>query len=723
MSALAPLLPRLLPSVRLRTVALAALFGFATFAVQATPTDIPLPRPEALTPAPVAALGCADEPEFVGHIANTSATTAIATKSTTGNVYGYISDVEDDWSCTAYYRYDGLAWRRLAPDTTGIFDWGTLIHSTSVPCNWVIGETNYLKANDTTDCGDSDAEYAMQITLAATTGDPLLEAIWHADSTPDQTGDFMFIHSDCTSYYESSGMSGERVRYGVSFSPSEVLNRPGDNCDPTVLDSTGTNQTITVDGTDPITGSSVASLVDTRTVPVAWTATDNVAGIASVRLYRATAAAGPYTLCQTITTTATSGNSTCTVPTDGLFYLASAATDANGNGEPVPTAAEDSVVVDTVAPANGTIVVDAGAAWSDDPEGDVALGLSATDSGGSGLYQMRFSNDGTTWSAWGAYAASAAWVVSAGDGTKIVRVEYRDTALNVSSTASDTIGYDATLPGALIAIDGGATTTYDTMVTLDVTATDATSGVATTAASNDGSSYTAVSGSAPTWTLTGGSGTKTVWYRVTDTAGNVRTVTDTISLATDVTPPGEPPPPDLTAASDSGVSGIDDATNDASPTFTGTAEAGSTVTLYAGVTQKGSATADGSGDWMITASTITDGTYAITVTATDGATNVSDPSDPLSVTIDTVAPAAPSVPDLAATSDSGASDSDDVTSDATPTIAGTGETGSSLTVRADGTAVGSGSVVAGAWTVVTDGLGDGVRSLTAETIDVAGNTS
>ena len=30
------------------------------------------------------------------------------TESTTGNVYGYISDVTQVWSCTAYYRYDAI---------------------------------------------------------------------------------------------------------------------------------------------------------------------------------------------------------------------------------------------------------------------------------------------------------------------------------------------------------------------------------------------------------------------------------------------------------------------------------------------------------------------------------------------------------------------------------------------------------------------------------------
>ena len=41
-------------------------------------------------------------------------------------------------------------------------------------------------------------------------------------------------------------------------------------------------------------------------------------------------------------------------------------------------------------------------------------------------------------------------------------------------------------------------------------------------------------------------------------------------------------------------------TSDTTPTFIGTAEAGSTVELFAGSTSLGSTTADGSGNWSFT---------------------------------------------------------------------------------------------------------------------------
>ena len=50
-------------------------------------------------------------------------------------------------------------------------------------------------------------------------------------------------------------------------------------------------------------------------------------------------------------------------------------------------------------------------------------------------------------------------------------------------------------------------------------------------------------------------------------------------------PRGAPGAPDLVAGSDSGSSNTDDITNDNTPDFTGTAENGATVKVFAGATQ------------------------------------------------------------------------------------------------------------------------------------------
>src|SRR5207302_1786494 len=67
--------------------------------------------------------------------------------------------------------------------------------------------------------------------------------------------------------------------------------------------------------------------------------------------------------------------------------------------------------------------------------------------------------------------------------------------------------------------------------------------------------------------------------------------------------------------------------------FSGIGEANSTVKLFDGTSQIGSAAADGSGNWSVTSSTLTQGAHSITATATDIAGNVSATSAALPVTI------------------------------------------------------------------------------------------
>ncbi|MCF6379638.1 Ig-like domain-containing protein [Nocardioides KLBMP 9356] len=102
---------------------------------------------------------------------------------------------------------------------------------------------------------------------------------------------------------------------------------------------------------------------------------------------------------------------------------------------------------DPTAPS-GSVVIDGGAALTDSSA--VTLGLAASDPDAftTGVASMRFSNDGTSWSAFQPYAATAAWTLGAGDGTKTVWVQYADGIGNVSEPASDTIVLDTKAPTA-----------------------------------------------------------------------------------------------------------------------------------------------------------------------------------------------------------------------------------------------------------------------------------
>ena len=84
--------------------------------------------------------------------------------------------------------------------------------------------------------------------------------------------------------------------------------------------------------------------------------------------------------------------------------------------------------------------------------------------------------------------------------------------------------------------------------------------------------------------------------------------------------------------------------NDATLTIAGTAEAGSTVTLYDtdGTTVLGTGVASG-GAFSITTTALGQGSHTITAKATDTAGNQGAASTAYHVTIDTSAPAAPAL--------------------------------------------------------------------------------
>jgi len=144
--------------------------------------------------------------------------------------------------------------------------------------------------------------------------------------------------------------------------------------------------------------------------------------------------------------------------------------------------------------------------------------------------------------------------------------------------------------------------------------------------------------SGTTWTITSSAlsvGAHSVTAKQTDAAGNGPSVASgALPVEINTTVPAAPSAPDLTAASDTGPSSTDNITSDTTPSFTGTAPAGTTVDLYAGATHVGNAVADGSGNWAITSSALAAGTYSFTATATD-LIGTSVASAALSVTIQT----------------------------------------------------------------------------------------
>jgi len=476
---------------RLRTTALAAVLAATSFAVTATPAAVPATSDsspfagivqvanELFAPKPALAAFCASNPSFTGRLTGSTGSTTAVSRITDPDVYGYISDVDATWSCTAYLRYSGLAWN--VTTSAGKFDWGALISSTSVSCNYAVGSTDYVKGNATTDCPDTDAEYALQVTLSK-------ERVYQADMNHNTIGDLSFIHSDCgTLYGGGDGEAGSGTETAPeSFAGSNVDNRPGANCDALTLDGTGTSQTITYDKTAP-TGTSVAvnngaAYTTTTSVTLATAATDAIAGVSQMQFSNDNVT---YSTPQAYAT----GASWTLAAGDGTKTVWARFRDANGN---TSAAVSDTIVLDTTAPT-GTISINAGATYTGSPA--VTLTVSATDTLSPPVSQMRFSNDGSAWTTY-PYASSHSWTLAAGaDGTRTVYAQFQDTAGNWSTGTgiSDTIVLDAspaipnppdaTCTGTGVwqaALNGVCYFRPSAAATLTVTgsATDAVSGVA-----------------------------------------------------------------------------------------------------------------------------------------------------------------------------------------------------------------------------------------------------
>src|SRR4029079_19362730 len=111
-----------------------------------------------------------------------------------------------------------------------------------------------------------------------------------------------------------------------------------------------------------------------------------------------------------------------------------------------------------------------------------------------------------------------------------------------------------------------------------------------------------------------------------DAAGNVSAASSVLAVTVDTVAPSVPTI--SSSSKDSGTVG-DGVTNDNTLTFTGTAAAGATVSVYDGATPLGTAPANGRGAWTFTTGTLTDATHSFTATASDAAGNVSAASSVL----------------------------------------------------------------------------------------------
>jgi hypothetical protein len=464
---------------------------------------------------------------------------------------------------------------------------------------------------------------------------------------------------------------------------------------------------------------------------------------------------GSYPTGNTITVTATKSGSTnvtcsyvipatgCDLGTlsDGTWSIS--ATDTHPTAGASAASSTLSVTVDTsrpTAPSGADLLAssDTGASNTDNNTNDTTPTMSA--SGGTNGDTMTISaTNGTT-------TVSCTYVIGSAtnctlptltDGTWNISSTLTDPAGNVSLASSglpitiDTTGPQSLTPDVIASSDTGVsdadnvtndstpTITFTGQTTGDVITVNASNGVTTvscgyTVGANTNCTLGALS-----------DGTWTISASVTDAAGNTGT-TQSLDISVDTTAPSAPSGVDLLAASDTGASNSDNNTNDTTPTLSASGGTnGDTMTISAtnGTTTVSCTYVIGSAT-NCTLPTLTDGTWNISATLTDPLGNESAASSALPVTIATSSPSR-SAPDLLATSDNGASNSDNITNDSTPEISIAGAlAGDVVTVSAtNGTATLTCTYTVGAATSCSlPTLSDGTWTVSASVTDAAGNT-
>ena len=353
--------------------------------------------------------------------------------------------------------------------------------------------------------------------------------------------------------------------------------------------------------------------------------------------------------------------------------------DAAGN---VSASASDSITLtisDTTAPTSPSVSINNGDTSTTSTS--VTLTLSATDNVGVTAYCAKESStsplaNDTCWTSVTSttnYSATVSFTLSGGsvgDNTKTVYVWFRDSAGNISASASDSITLtisDSTAPTSpSVLIDSGATSTTSTSVTLTLSATDnvgvtayyASETSTTPSASASGwTSVTSITSYSATvsFTLSSGSvgdNTKTVYVWFKDSAGNMSvSASDSITLTvSDTTAPSSPSVL---------INNGDTSTTSTSVTLTLSATDNVGVTAYYASETSTTPSANASGWTTVTSTTsysasvsftlssgsIGDNTKTVYVWFRDSAGNMSvSASDSITLTVsDTTAPSSPSV--------------------------------------------------------------------------------
>ncbi len=373
---------------------------------------------------------------------------------------------------------------------------------------------------------------------------------------------------------------------------------------------------------------------------------------------------------QTLTATVQTGGAWTVTPTaldDGTHAVSASVTDTAGN----TATAEETLLVDTVAPV---IDIDGAATKTINDPTPVITGSTDQPAGRTVTVTVAGQTLTATVQTGGAWTVTPATL---DNGTHILTATTTDAAGN-TATATESLTVDTVSP--LIAIDGGSSVLTNDPVRPISGSTDAAIG-STVTVTVAGQTLTATVRTGGTWTVTPSAlddGTHPISATVLDAQGGTATATQSRTVDT-VAP----------VIAIDGPSAVDTADN--TPTISGTtdAPAGSTVTVtVAGQTL--TATVRTGGTWMVTPTTLDDGTHVVTASVTDAAGNTATATESLTVDVNP----------LRLTVAGGSSVT---TQSSHPVIHGTttAPIGSKVTVRVDGVTYSTTVRAAGTWSITT----------------------
>ena len=465
------------------------------------------------------------------------------------------------------------------------------------------------------------------------------------------------------------------------------------------------------------------------------------AGIASVQVFNGA------TLLGTATVVAGNWSLNTTLAAGTYNNLKVTVTDLAGNA--TTTANAQTIIVDSTPPSVAATVTalsaDTGSSSSDFITSVASQTVSGTYTGtlGAGEKIQVSANGGTTWV--DATAGSGTWSASgvtllAGTGTLLV--QSIDTAGNAAAGTGHsytlaTIGPTAVATvTALIADTGSSSSDFITNVASQTVSGTFTgtlgAGEKIQVSANGGTTWVDATAGSGTWSASGvtlSTGTGTLLVQTIDTANNT-TAGTSHSYTLDATAPSETFPT-VTLTSDTGASNSDFITSNGGVQFAGavadTGGAGiASVQVFNGATPLGTATV-GAGTWSLN-TTLAAGTYNnLKVTVTDLAGNATTTANAQTIIVDATAPSE-TFPTVTLTSDTGASNSDFITSNGGVHFAGavadTGGAGiASVQVFNGATLLGTATVVAGNWSLNTTLAAGTYNNLKVTVTDLAGNAT